>query len=300
MSSKNDFLDYRSAWLAHYGVLGMKWGVRKDRYRSGHTIKKGTIMYRTSVNKNESLDGAKYVTYLKVDRDHYRGDWLNTIKKNGNSKDAYEHKYRLDKDLNIPSREEVMEVTNMFRNDKNIQKSNVDIQYKHIGKNKLMDEVERDFLYNDDFYNRVCKTKLSKINRDPDKYEKEVYNILNKELDNRSKKWKESEVKKYKDMPISEVYRQTTQAFGESDYTKTKVINELKKRGYNAMVDEASVGGYKGFMREGIEPLIIFDGSSSLIPMKTKKISKFTENTNMANGGIKLIEENMAQHLQLI
>ena len=60
------------------------------------------------------------------------------------------------------------------------------------------------------------------------------------------------------------------------------MIDELKKRGYNAMTDEASVGGQNGWTREGIDPLIIFDGSRSLNKEKTKKIGLFGEGVSLS------------------
>ena len=51
---------------------------------------------------------------------------------------------------------------------------------------------------------------------------------------------------------------------------------ELQKQGYNAMVDEASVGGQNGWRKEGYDPLIIFD-SSVLTKDNTKSISANAE-----------------------
>lgn len=52
------------------------------------------------------------------------------------------------------------------------------------------------------------------------------------------------------------------QVFGFDAELKNAVINELKKKGYNGMTDEAGVGGQNGWSRECIDPLIIFDSSS--------------------------------------
>lgn len=42
--------------LCHYGILGMKWGVRRTPEQLGHarTIKAGTKFYRQTTNPNES------------------------------------------------------------------------------------------------------------------------------------------------------------------------------------------------------------------------------------------------------
>jgi len=47
--------------LKHYGVLGMRWGIRKDRsYTNGGRIAKGTKLLRLSSQKKEKNKGAAY------------------------------------------------------------------------------------------------------------------------------------------------------------------------------------------------------------------------------------------------
>lgn len=66
------------------------------------TIPKGTTFYRTSVNPKGDSSGDRYMTYLEVDRNLYKGG---AIKFQANGKDTYETTYTLNKDLKIPSRE---------------------------------------------------------------------------------------------------------------------------------------------------------------------------------------------------
>lgn len=69
------------------------------------TIPKGTTFYRTSVNPKGDSSGDRYMTYLEVDRNLYKGG---AIKFQANGKDTYETTYTLNKDLKIPSRERQM------------------------------------------------------------------------------------------------------------------------------------------------------------------------------------------------
>lgn len=67
-------------------------------------------------------------------------------------------------------------------------------------------------------------------------------------------------------------------SLGRATNVKNDVIKELKKLGYNAMYDNASIGvgsdGKYSKLQEGVEPLIIFDSDEVLQKISTRKIDK--------------------------
>lgn len=88
--------------LTHYGVLGMKWGVRKaDKIGSrkeSFTIKKGTKIYRTATTDSEKKkEGHAFVSIDKKDALGYmrRGSAFNQA--------AYNMTFKVTKDLVAPS-----------------------------------------------------------------------------------------------------------------------------------------------------------------------------------------------------
>lgn len=260
--------------IAHHGVKGMRWGVRRyqnkdgsltpagrkrylasankqanrgirsQEYREKHTIPAGTTIYRTTVNQNESLGGKKYVTYLSSDRNLYKGGW---VRKSANAREgynkhhvAYEKAYKLKEDLTVPSREEVQQVV-----------------YDAVTKNRKATFNMLNTWY-DMFAPRV-KQQMALFMSDSEfkkKWNKEVNDVVDE----------------FKDTPVKQAYYTAFQTFGKNSDLADSVIAELKKRGYNAMVDEAGVGGQNGYGREGVDPLIIFDGESSLSDEKTRAI----------------------------
>lgn len=253
--------------LMHYGVLGMKWGVRRTPEQLGRrTIPKGTKMYRATVNANESLTGNKYVTYLPPDRDMYRGSYATELKRiSGKRKDdpLYENEYELKIDLKVPSRKEVKEVIQSLK-EKDKQ-------------NELAIENGKAF----------CKSFIHENSWEAYEMVGSLYGEKGKPYPKTGKEFKEalSEVhegivkgfvERYKNIPVDDLFIEITRSFGPSEKNRTRVINELKKRGYNAMVDEAGVGS-NSMVREGVDPLIIFDGESALTKTKTVEVDKKTQ-----------------------
>lgn len=255
-------------YLMHYGILGMKWGVRRyqnpdgsytpegrvryGRDKDAHTINKGTVVYRTSSSKDGRTDSKHmYVTYTDIDRSLYSGTYSKTLAKNqtGN-KDSkmYENSYTLKEDLRVPSKETVDKIMQkMSKDPKSVNETSKAISGAEYVKEHLI------YLADDKYI-----TDLINKGKTVDDYnEKEAEVYLAKE----GETWAKKHAKQFNSMSADDIFLETAQSLGTSDYNRNKVINELKKMGYNAMIDEAGVG-YNG--QEGIEPLIIFDKDQSI------------------------------------
>lgn len=240
--------------LQHHGIIGQRWGVRryqnpdgswtaKGRERYGKDVNKlankvesrtflteersipaGTKMYRTSINPNENQNGPAYVTYLDPERNLYKGGW---VRNTAGADKSYEYKYTLKKDLKIPSREtEVQVISDVINKDRN----------------KTLSDI-------------VMSRALVMYSTSS------IKDLIKNYYDNDVAKFEKEQVARYNRMNPDMLAYYATQSFGLNTKLKDEVISRLSKMGYNAMSDEASIGGRYGQIKEGYDPLILFDRS---------------------------------------
>lgn len=240
--------------LQHHGIIGQRWGVRryqnpdgswtaKGRERYGKDVNKlankvesrtflteersipaGTKMYRTSINPNENQNGPAYVTYLDPERNLYKGGW---VRNTAGADKSYEYKYTLKKDLKIPSREtEVQVISDVINKDRN----------------KTLSDI-------------VMSRALVMYSTSS------IKDLIKNYYDNDVAKFEKEQVARYNRMNPDMLAYYATQSFGLNTKLKDEVISRLSKMGYNAMPDEASIGGRYEQIKEGYDPLILFDRS---------------------------------------
>lgn len=228
----------------------LKGKQRSDYFTSERTIPKGTKVFRTSTNNQENSNGPIYVTYLDPDRDLYKGGY---IKDRDKKEKSYEYQMEIKKDLKIPSRDEYKQAINEV-----IEK-----------KPKLLKESVEAYL--DEFipentwdrWQIMSDPNTGKIDTSLwDKYVNDSYKIR-------------------KDTPVIEQWGSIAMSLGKANSLKDAIINNLSKKGYNAMVDEAGVGG-DGRAVEGIDSLIIFDSKAISID-NVVEISKKEEKKSQKN-----------------
>lgn len=281
--------------LYHWGILGMKWGVRRYQNRDGtltplgkqhlaenrirtednlgeKTIPKGSKMYRvTPEAKDGKPSKSAYVTYLDTDRNMYKEGTL--VKQYADKKrddPVYEHEFELKTDIRIPSLKTVRQIQDQVLSD---EKKKLEVVKSYVESHMMNDGYTRKDI-------SILSDTATKVNSaTTDDQRRQVYkNLCKKYGDQKGDEYYYSSmyIAEAKDWVNTRDSLVVEQSLGRASATKASIIKELRKQGYNAMYDNASIGvesdGRYNKQQEGIEPLIIFDAEASLKKVNTRRV----------------------------
>lgn len=235
--------------LYHHGIKGQQWGkrngppyplgyvellkggylsdkqkksIKKVTNKNGDiVVKKGTTLSRVTGSKYET-EGSKYMSFLDEDKKQYKTDFIHYM----DSEHGYEDIYKAEKDLKIASYEKTLSTILDNIGDKKVSDvmSEQDLTWEKKTNSGYMAKEALNKVKNKtlkDFYGDIKEPKYSK--NDPIGYQEQV------DLANNYKRIGERILNK--------------QLYG-NEKLKNSTIDQLKKQGYDSMIDVEDAFGY--------------------------------------------------------
>lgn len=278
-----------AVYLEHFGVKGMKWGVRNAKLGGDAKVNtgdddivldKGTKVYNISARTQRDIKDQVYAAYKTKDVLNYRGAYASDqsvgLDKQGKLTDVpvFSNAFTVPKGINAAGRQaQLATFKAVWDKDPN-------------GMARALAESRKDTKFSAAFNFRILK-----LDRD---------NVYHKRIMEKGEKWVTTKGLQEFNMSLAITQKTIDSQTSKRDIgrkanevVKQKYFKELQKRGYNAVVDLNDIKNY------GSEtPLLIFKGNNTL--KRSGKAIKLTSKDMEKAAEVYLSEKKLKEYRETL